>query len=57
VVFGDSEGWVHFLARDSGEPQLRLPTDGSAVVAGPVRVDTTVVVVTALGGMYAFRPE
>jgi outer membrane protein assembly factor BamB len=56
VVFGDLEGQVHFLARDSGEPQLRLPTDGSAVVGAPVVVDNTILVVTRNGGLFAFRP-
>lgn len=56
VVFGDFEGQVHFLARDSGEPQLRLPTDGSPVVAAPVlTAGGTIVVVTRSGGVYGFR--
>ena len=36
VVFGDSEGVVHFLSSATGEPQLRLRTDGSAVIGTPV---------------------
>ena len=55
VVFGDVEGQVHFLARDSGEPQLRLPTDGSPIVAAPVVAGGTVVVATRSGGLFAFR--
>ena len=57
VVFGDLEGQVHFLARDGGEPQLRLPTDGSPVAAAPVVAGTTVLVATRNGGLYAFRPQ
>lgn len=57
VVFGDSEGQVHFLGRDDGKTLLRLPTDGSPVVAQPVLSGTTLLVVTRNGGLYAFRPE
>jgi len=57
VVFGDSEGWMHFLARDSGEMVLRLPTDGSPIVAAPALWDNTLMAVTRNGGIYAFRPE
>jgi outer membrane assembly lipoprotein YfgL len=57
VVLGDQEGQVHFLDRADGKPLLRLPTDGSAVVAAPVAVGTTVLVVTRNGGLYAFRPD
>jgi outer membrane assembly lipoprotein YfgL len=56
VVFGDIEGQVHFLAPDSGEPRLRLPTDGSPVVSAPVATaGGTIVVVTRSGGVYGFR--
>jgi outer membrane protein assembly factor BamB len=57
VVFGDAEGYVHFLAAASGEAQLRLPTDGSAVVGAPVLADTTILVTTRNGGLFAFRPN
>ncbi|MBK7616055.1 MAG: PQQ-binding-like beta-propeller repeat protein [Vitreoscilla sp.] len=57
VVFGDFEGQVHFLARDTGKPVLRLPTDGSAVVGAPALSGITMLVVTAKGGLFAFRPE
>lgn len=57
AVFGDFEGQVHFLARDSGKPLLRLPTDGSRVVGAPALSGTTLLVVTAKGGLFAFRPE
>jgi len=57
VVFGDLEGQVHFLARDSGQPVLRLPTDGSPVIAAPALSGSTVLVVTRAGGVFAFRLE
>lgn len=57
VVFGDQEGQVHFLATDDGRLQLRLPTDGSAVIGTPVLSGTTIVVATRNGGLYAFRPN
>lgn len=57
VVFGDAEGQVHFLAREDGKTLLRLPTDGSPVVAQPALSGTTVLVVTRNGGLFAFRPE
>jgi outer membrane assembly lipoprotein YfgL len=57
AVVGDSQGFVHFLDREDGQPLLRLPTDGSAVVGAPVVSGTTVLVVTRAGGLYAFRAE
>lgn len=57
VVVGDFEGQVHFLDRDNGQPVLRLPTDGSAVVGAPVALGGTILVATRNGGLFAFRPE
>lgn len=57
VVFGDSEGYVHFLATTTGELQLRLPTDGSPVVGPPVLAGNTLIVSTQGGGLFAFRPN
>ncbi len=57
LVFGDLEGWVHFLDRTTGAPLLRLPTDGSQVVGTPVRAGNTLAVTTVNGSVYAFRPE
>ena len=57
VMFGDLEGQVHFLSRGEGRTLLRLPTDGSPVVAQPVLSGTTMLVVTRNGGFFAFRPE
>ncbi len=57
VVFGDSEGFVHFLDRDSGDAVLRLATDGTPVVGTPALAGTTMLVVTRGGGLFALRPE
>lgn len=57
VVFGDSEGFVHFLNGSTGEQQLRLPTDGKPVIGTPVLSGTTLLVVTQEGGLFAFRPN
>ncbi|HVO06992.1 MAG TPA: outer membrane protein assembly factor BamB [Burkholderiaceae bacterium] len=55
VLVGDSEGYVHALARDDGHLLARWSTDGSPVVAPPVRLGDTVLVVTRNGGLYAMR--
>ena len=57
VVFGDFEGQLHFLDRASGQPLLRLPTDGKPIVGAPVKVGAVVVAVTQGGGVYAFRAQ
>jgi outer membrane assembly lipoprotein YfgL len=57
VVFGDEDGTLHFLARDTGDALLRLTTDGSAIVAQPVVSGTVMLVVTRKGGLFAFRPQ
>jgi outer membrane protein assembly factor BamB len=55
VVFGDGEGYVHFLAATTGETQLRLPTDGKPIVGTPVLSGTTMLVTAQDGGLFAFR--
>ena len=57
VVFGDADGTLHWLARDTGEAQLRLTTDGSAIIGVPVVAGSTMLVVTRNGGLFAFRPQ
>jgi hypothetical protein len=57
AVFADSQGLVHFLDREDGQPLLRLPTDGSAAVGAPMLSGTTLLVATRAGGLYAFRLE
>lgn len=57
VVYGDGDGTVHWFARDTGEAQLRLSTDGSAIVAAPVISGITMLITTRKGGLFAFRPD
>jgi outer membrane assembly lipoprotein YfgL len=57
VVFGDSEGWVHFLSASTGEQQLRLPTDGTPVLGTPALASNTLLVITQGGGLFGFRPN
>lgn len=57
VVFGDSEGYLHFLEAASGEQQLRLRAGSKAIVGAPVLAGTTMLVVGQDGGLYAFRPN
>jgi outer membrane protein assembly factor BamB len=57
VVFGDGDGFVHFLSAATGEQQLRLPTDGKAVLGAPVLAGDIVIVATQAGGVYALRAK
>jgi len=57
VAVGDSQGFVHLLARDDGALLNRLSTDGSAIVAGPLLLGNTLVAVTRNGGVFAWRPQ
>ena len=57
VVFGDSEGYLHFMAAASGEQQLRLRTGSKAILGAPALSGTTMLVVAQDGGIYAFRPN
>ena len=57
VAIGDATGLVHLLSRADGSPLNRLATDGSPIVAAPVLVGDTLVVVTRNGGVFGFRPE
>lgn len=53
VVVGDVEGYVHLLARDSGELAARVATDKSPINAAPVATDEGVLVQTNKGNLYA----
>jgi outer membrane protein assembly factor BamB len=57
VVFGDAEGYLHFLEATTGEQQLRLATDGKPVIGAPALSGTTLLVTTEAGGLFAFRPN
>jgi len=54
VVFGDLQGYVHFVARDSGAFIARAATDGTKIRAAPQRLSNGAVLVQTLnGGLYA----
>jgi outer membrane protein assembly factor BamB len=53
VALGDLQGYVHFLARESGAFLARFPTDGSAVRAAPLKLPDGFLVQTQNGGLYA----
>lgn len=55
VIFGDSEGYVHFLSRDKGQTIQRLSTDSSGVAAAPVRLGNVVLIATRNGKLFALR--
>ena len=54
VVMGDHEGQLHFMSRTDGKTLLRLPTDGSAIVAPPVLSGDIFLVATRNGGLFGF---
>jgi outer membrane protein assembly factor BamB len=53
VAVGDFEGYIHFLDRDDGGFAVRLPTDGSAIKARPLRLGQNILVQTREGSLYA----
>jgi len=53
VAAGDVQGYVHFLARESGAFIARLATDGSPIRAAPIRLPEGFLVQTQSGGLYA----
>jgi outer membrane protein assembly factor BamB len=53
VVLGDLQGYVHFLSRDGGAFVARFATDGSAVLAAPLRLPGGLLLQTRNGGLYA----
>ena len=53
VAMGDLQGYVHFMARESGAFLARAPTDGSAIRAAPLRLPGGFLVQTQGGGLYA----
>jgi len=57
VAVGDYQGFVHFLARESGAFVARTATDGSAVRAAPQRLAEGLLVQTQNGGLYALNPQ
>ena len=53
VAFGDLQGYVHFVARESGAFVARAATDGSPVRAAPLKLPGGFLVQTQSGGLYA----
>ncbi len=53
VAVGDLQGYVHFVARESGAFLGRLATDGSPVRAAPLRLADGLLVQTQNGGLFA----
>ena len=53
VAVGDFEGYVHFLARDSGAFLARFETGGGAVRAAPVALPSGWLVLSASGALHA----
>ncbi len=57
ISFGESNGNVHFLAREDGAMVARVSTDGSAIVAAPTLANETLIVVTKNGAVFGFKPQ
>lgn len=53
IAVGDLQGYVHFLARDSGAFVARQATDGNAIRAAPLRLPAGFLVQTQGGALYA----
>ena len=53
VAAGDLQGFVHFMARESGAFIARAPTDGSPIRAAPLKLPEGFLVQTQNGGLYA----
>ena len=54
---GDAQGFVHWIAKDSGKLLARMATDGSAISAPPLLVNDTLIALTANGGVFAWQPK
>ncbi|BEP62046.1 outer membrane protein assembly factor BamB [Variovorax sp. V213] len=57
LVIGENTGTLHFVSREDGALLNRVTPDGSAIGVTPVMAGNTVVVVTANGGVFGYRPE
>ena len=53
VALGDLQGFVHFMARESGAFIARGATDGSPIRAAPLKLPEGFLVQTQGGGLYA----
>ena len=57
LIVGEDTGTLHFVSREDGALLNRITPDGSAITVTPVLAGNTVVVVTAKGGVFGYRPE
>jgi outer membrane protein assembly factor BamB len=55
VAVGDLQGFVHFMARESGAFVARGATDGTPIRAAPVKLPEGFLVQTQGGGLYALN--
>ena len=55
VAVGDLQGYVHFVARESGAFLARFATDGSSVRAAPIKLPEGFLIQTLNGGLYALN--
>lgn len=56
VAVGDFEGYVHFLARDTGAFVERFATRDGAIAAPPLPLPSGLLVQTQSGGLYVLEP-
>ena len=56
VVVGDAQGVVHWVDRADGQLRGRMVPDGSSISLTPVQAGNTLVVVTAKGAVFGYRP-
>lgn len=56
VAVGDLEGYVHFLARETGAFVARYGTGGGAVLAAPLALPAGLLVQTEDGALHALSP-
>jgi len=57
LIIGEDTGSLHFVSREDGALLNRVTPDGSAITVAPVLAGNTVVVVTAKGGVFGYRPD
>ncbi len=57
VAVGDGFGFFHLLSRKDGSLMGRLKSDNSAIINSPVLVGKTLVLSTAKGGIFGYRPQ
>lgn len=57
LIIGEGTGQLLVVSRENGSLLTRLTPDGSAIQVAPVIAGNTVIVVTANGGVFGYRPE